>query len=412
VLKFLSSLLMLFCSMQSLADARDNWIARGFLTQGINYTSDHAFYGDSDDGISTDFSEAGINLSKFFTNDIRFTTQFAYRNSNTLDRNEFFLDLLQLDITLNHTNTTTTGIQIGRIKPHWDLYNDNYDVSAAWPSATLPEVFYPQLSRSILLNFEGINLYTQIEMENRTYHLNIGAGQRKVNKEVVEDALLLNFADSEDTDAKDLFSVLLDSTNNNNRWGLSYVYARWSPELNFNDQAATKVQTSAYTLSAYFSQHWAQWQLISEISRSKQSSSSKPIAYPNGPAACTPTCQFLADSVDQIFNSSSHSYSGYISLYRHFSSGFNFYIGYGHSISNSDDRRGKKFEAITGLPHHTRYLKQSYMGLQHQINEKWSIATDINFFEGTSNLSNKQNGKFLSRKKYWHSIFARISYAF
>ncbi len=412
MLKFLSSLLLLICSIQCSADASDNWVTHGFLTQGINYTSDHNFFGDSDDKISTDFSEAGINLSKYLTNDIRFTTQFAYRNSNTLDRNDFFLDLLQLDITLNHTNTSTTGIQIGRIKPRWGLYNEIYDVSAAWPSALLPEVYYPQLNRSILLNFEGINFYTQINRKNRTYLLNFGAGQREINKEVVEDTLLLNLADAKDTDVEELYSVLLDSANNNNRWGLSYLYARWNPQINFSNQAATEVPSSIRYLSAYFSQRWGLWQLNGEISRQKQKSSSKPITYPNGPAACTSTCQFLADNVGQIFNGSSHGYSGYVTLHRYFDNGFHFYMGYGHSIFDSDDRRGKKLETNTGLPHHIGYLKQSYAGLQYHFDENWSAAADISFFEGTSNLSNKLNGKFQARNKYWNSIFARISYTF
>lgn len=412
MLKFLSSVMLIIYCSYSLADTRDHWVTRGFFTQGINYTSDHYFYGDSDDGISTDFSEAGINLSSHISNDIRFTTQLAYRNSNTLDRNDFFLDLLQLDITLAHSDNFTTGIQVGRIKPRWDLYNDIYDVAAAWPSATLPEVYYPQLSRSLLLNFDGINAYTNIDTNSRSYFLNFGAGQRQINKEVVEDALLLNLADAEDTDIDEIYTLLLDSTGRNNQWGLSYAYARWSPKINFNNQAASKIQTTLHTLSAYFSQHWGQWQLVSEFLRAKQTSSSKPITYPNGPAACAATCQALANNVGEIFNGSNYSYSGYVSLYRHFSSGLNYYIGYGHSISDTDDKRGKEREANTGLPHHTAYLKQSYIGLQYQIDEQWSIAADLSFFEGTSNLSNTENSEFLLRNKYWNSIVARISYVF
>jgi hypothetical protein len=392
----------------------DNWQVSGFFTQGINSTSDYNFFGDSDDSLSTDYTEAGINFTRFLNDNIRFTTQVAYRNSNTLDEDEFFLDLLQLDVLLHNTENTATGVKLGIIKFKQRLYDDVYDVSAAWSTAQLPEVIYPQLTRSTLLNFEGIKLHHTINTENWTFLFNLGTGQRKVDSNLLEDLYLFDLGSAKDTKTEEAHIALFEMSNefSQQKLGIGYLYARWKPDVSLENIINASVASSNDYYTVYFSQGWGPWLFESEINYVDAQTRIKSINFPGGPGSCDPACQAIFSTYSELIIGKTISYGGYFTLHRNFSSGLNIYLGYGQSINNSDDIRGKELERLTGTPNHTAYLKQTFLGFQYQVTENWSIASELSLFEGTSNLSTKENEFSNDSAKHWNSFFARISYTF
>ncbi|BFM13895.1 hypothetical protein R50073_00780 [Maricurvus nonylphenolicus] len=414
--RFLINTLSMACilGLSPLTHGHDDWQLSGFFTQGINTTSDYNFFGDSDDSVSTDYSEAGINLTHFLNDKIRFTAQLAYRNSNVLDEDEFFLDLLQIDALLHNTENTTTGVKLGLIKFKQRLYDDVYDVSAAWSTAQLPEVLYPQLTRSTLLNFEGIIIHHTVDIENWTFLFNLGAGQRDIESNVVEDLYLYDLGTTTDTKTDEAYTALFEVTNEfrQQKLGIGYLKARWKPEVSLGNLIEASIGSNNDFYTLYLSQGWGPWVFELEASYIESKNRITSIDFPSGFGACNTTCQALLSTYSELIEGQSNGYAGYFTLHRNFPNGTNIYLGYGHSVDNADDIRGKELEQLTGAPNHTAYLKQTFLGFQYQITENWSVASEFSLFEGTSNLSTKENVFDNDSAKHWHSFFTRISYTF
>lgn len=414
--RFLINLLTLFfmLNLPALTYSHDSWQVSGFFTQGINTTSDYNFFGDSDDSISTDYTEAGINLSHFINDKIRFTTQAAYRNSNVLDEDEFFIDLLQLDILLHNTDNSTTGAKIGRIKLKNRLYDDVYDISASWSTAQLPETFYPQLTRSVFLNFEGLLLHHTTEINNWALLFNLSAGQITIDKNVLEDIYLYNLGSAKETKSEEGYTVLLELSNfiNQQKFGLSYGYTRWNPKIHLDNLLDATLTTKSNYYVLYASQGWGAWTFELEFAYEDSTNKISAISFPGGPGSCDATCQAVIDVYSELAEGDLNNYAGYFTIHRNFPNGFNIYLGYGESVDDADDIRGKELEQLTGAPNHLGYLKQTFFGFQYQINQNWSIASEFSLFEGTSNLSAKENIINNNTAKHWNSVFTRVSFTF
>jgi hypothetical protein len=396
------------------AQSDEPWRVSGFLTQGINLTSDYYYLGDSDDRISTDFTEAGINISRFISNQVSFTTQITYRNSNPLDEDDFFLDILQIDYRFHQTDNSQSGIKIGRIKHKLRLYDDVYDIASTWETALLPEATYPQRTRSALISFDGLKLHQAYDSGSRLYEINLGAGKKKIKKRILEDVYLYNIGGSEDTNTDEVYSFLVETSNHTQtqRIGFSYLYARWSPDTNFFQTVDAEIDSKNKFYNFYISQSWGLWSLEAEHVRQSQINKVKNVQFPEGPGSCSLFCQSSLSVISQLVGQLDDSRAYYLSLHHHRPNGLKFYVSYGQSYTFDNDKRGKKLENKFGIPGHTTYLKQTTLGIHYNLNKNLSISGEVSQFEGTKNLSSKLNAETLAKNKYWQSLFLRISYSF
>jgi hypothetical protein len=128
-------------------------VIHGFVSQGYIQTTNNNFVPNSLTG-STDFSEAGININKQFTPDLRVGIQLFARDFGGGDF-DTKLDWFDLDYHWRDW----LGVRAGRVKLPFGLYNDSSDIDAARNSILLPQSVYPNSDRDYLLAQTGVELY-------------------------------------------------------------------------------------------------------------------------------------------------------------------------------------------------------------------------------------------------------------
>lgn len=178
----------LFClgalSLCYVCDAKDtgngSWLPEsvqihGFLSQGFLHTSDNNFFGKTDDSISTDFRELGLNGSWNMLPDLQLAMQVVWRDAGDTDNGGFRIDYGLANYNLYSSETSLLTLRGGRVPTPLGFYNDTRDVAATRPSILLPQSIYFDVNRNLALSADGGYLYGEHRTEYGDFSLNIGA---------------------------------------------------------------------------------------------------------------------------------------------------------------------------------------------------------------------------------------------
>lgn len=407
----LSGLLLYVWSLHTLADVKSQWDVSGFATQGFTYTNDNNYLGKSDDSISTDFTEFGVNLSRYLTEHLRFTAQGAYRNSNALDDDDFFLDLLLLDYQFFEDDTRSLGGQLGRIKPRFGLYNTIADISAVWPTAVLPQAFYPSSIRSILLHIDGASVNGQWAIGDWSYRSEIHYGTVELGETFVSDRWYLGLAESPASDIEDLLQLRVEAVSPDGSLNIGIDYMEFGFDVTGRTASNTELSSTfdRYTVLLFMSKRWLHWQLDVEGLYGGQKANTT-VTGSGINSGCTGGCnQGLTFTAGE---SNLNSSAFYASLYRFYENGLSVYVGYGASVEDSDDPKGEAIENESGIAGQLFYLRQSYVGFRYDLTPQWSLAAKASYFQGASNLARIENSNLDQIKSHWHALNIVVSYKF
>ncbi len=126
----------------------------GFVSQGFLKSTKNEYLANSTDG-SFEFFEAGLNVTKAVSQQLRLGLQLFSRDLGPTGDYKVLLDWAYLDYRWRDW----LGVRAGRIKIPFGLYNDTSDIDAAHPSALLPQSVYPVENRNFLLAQTGGELY-------------------------------------------------------------------------------------------------------------------------------------------------------------------------------------------------------------------------------------------------------------
>lgn len=130
----------------------------GFVSQSIVHTGDNHFGGDSDDSLAFDMRELGINLSWRPDPDWMLSAQAVSRWAGETDDGSPRLDYGFLDRALL-SGENRLGIQIGKVKRPYGLFNVTRDVAHTRPGVLLPQSIYLDLIRNFVLAAPGASIY-------------------------------------------------------------------------------------------------------------------------------------------------------------------------------------------------------------------------------------------------------------
>src|ERR1044071_7393919 len=126
----------------------------GFASQGALLTSDNNYLAHTERG-SLEFTEAGINFTKPFGDDLSMGTQLFARDLGSTGSYSVTFDWLYLDYHWQDW----LGLRAGRVKLPYGLYNDTSDIDAAHPVILLPQSVYPAVNRNFMLAQTGLERY-------------------------------------------------------------------------------------------------------------------------------------------------------------------------------------------------------------------------------------------------------------
>ncbi len=131
----------------------------GFVSQGYLKSDENNYLGQSQRG-SFDFNEAGVNVSKNLSPQLRVGMQLFARDLGTLGGDQITLDWAYGDYRISDS----LGVRVGRIREPGGFYNETRDIDLARTSILLPQSVYPENYRDVLSSYNGGCVYGDVRL--------------------------------------------------------------------------------------------------------------------------------------------------------------------------------------------------------------------------------------------------------
>ena len=156
-----SVMLMAGLTWGTVANAEEPVEIHGFISQGWLKSTGNNFLGATSEPFGEfEFFEMGINFATSVTDDLRIGAQFFTRDLGPVGNNEISLDWAFADYTI----TDEFNIRAGRMKQSYGLYGEYWDLDLVRPSVVLPNSVYLMSLRDLLINFNGLQFYGNIDL--------------------------------------------------------------------------------------------------------------------------------------------------------------------------------------------------------------------------------------------------------
>lgn len=176
-----SAILMVGLTWGSVAAAEGAVEIHGFISQGWLKSTENNFLGrTSGDFGEFEFFEMGINFATSVTDELRVGAQFFTRDLGPVGNSTITLDWAFADYTI----TDEFNVRAGRMKQAYGLYGEYWDLDLVRPTVVLPNSVYLMSLRDLLINFNGLQVYGNIDLwdyDLGSVDYKIGGGALMVN---------------------------------------------------------------------------------------------------------------------------------------------------------------------------------------------------------------------------------------
>ncbi len=389
--KLLCCAILFFSQAASAIELAENIELHGFLTQGAFYTSDNNYNGKSDDKVSFDQTEIGVNIFWQVNEKIDFSALALYRQAGEVEDGDVRLDYGMLNINLFNDENNALGARLGRIKNPFGLYNETRDVAFTTPSILLPQSIYPETSRSLFVSSDGIQLYSKHQLGDGWLSLKGNYGKIHNDNDEIQKPILGSFAQGK-LDSDDAFfigQIKYNFQSDQYIFALSYADIKLDYDPSAYDLiAAGSARFRPYVLSAQYNGEY--FSLTSELYYSKNEFKNFGPYFPDSSPVTT---------------------NAYIQGTYRLSHNWQTILRYDVNYLNKDDRSGSNFEKL-GMPAHIGFTKDWMIGLRWDVNPRLMVRGEFHNINGTSWLSSADNPDRNQTKQYWNLFSLQISYRF
>lgn len=361
----------------------------GFASQGIVSSTDNHFYGDSDNSISFNFREIGINASYRPRPDLQFSAQVIQLDAGDVNESGLLLDYALVDYTVYANEATQFGVRLGRVKNPFGLYTTTRDVAFTRPSIILPQSIYFDKARSIALSSDGAGAYFNREGSLGAINVDMVVGQANVDRGSEATFIRKDEPGKMQSDKPSRLMRIMYTTPND-RLRLAFTAA--NIDLNYKE-ASHEVDPNLFVhldpriISAQYSHE--KWELTAEYTQMKSSITRNFVPnfsnviegyYVQGSYQLTPSLQAV--------------------------------VRYDASFNNKSDRDGKKLSATTGLPSHMFFAKDWMLGLRYDVTPTFMLRGEWHHVDGTGWLSSLDNTTPREMERKWDMLMFMGSWRF
>jgi len=419
---FMKRLVLLFALTSPLIAFADehNWLERiqvhGFASQGLIFTTDNNFYGDSEHG-SAAMTELGLNASIQLSPKIRLAGQVISRNAGEMDNGSPHLDYALLDINLITSTKGRLGAYLGRIKNPLGLYNDTRDVAHTRQGIFTAQTIYFDKVRDLIMSADGAQLYGEYFLPNGTLLVQGGVGYPIPDDNVEQ--VYLGQDHQGKLDGNELAIVgRIMYEHDGGRWILAASGA--TLDIDFEGTAADALGpfipgigyipqllginsgTIGIDYTIFSAQYNSEkWQLTGEL------------AYED--------INFI--DIGGLFSDADVKSYGYsLEANYKFTSKWETFIRREAFYLDKEDKYGKNFEAaskqlnntypfIPATPGHVRYSENWIMGMRWLISPNWMARAEYQVNKGATILSQAEND-IANTTKDWDLFAISLSYRF
>ena len=362
----------------------------GFLSQGFIHTSDNNFFGATDDSVSTDYREIGINGSWRVFPELQLSMQIVYRDAGLTDESGVRIDYGYADYSFLSTESTLLGLKGGRIPTPLGFYNETRDVLSSRPSILLPQSIYFDRNRNFALSADGGYFYGEQRTEYGDFFFDLGGVIPRFDDPDARFSVARDFPG--EFDGKPTFIGRAAYEWQGGRVRLSVTYAdlhvKYNPEPGtFNLDPGT-IQFNPLIFSAQY--NGENWSLTGEyeVRRTRLNSFG-------------------------LFPDSDTTGTGYyVQGTYQFTSWLEAVVRYDNLVLDNDDPDGHQFEADTGRPAFSRYAQDWTIGLRFTIIPNLLLSAEYHHVNGTGWLPLLENQDPSKLTQRWDMYLWMISYDF
>jgi hypothetical protein len=394
---FICSVVMVtpFISNNTIA-AEKNWLPdsvqiHGFLSQALIHTSDNNFFGTTDDNISEDFRELGINGSWRIIPDLQIAMQVVWRDAGLTDEQGLRIDYGLADYHLYSSEDNLLGIKAGRVPTPLGLYNETRDVASTRPGIFLPQSIYFDVNRNLALSADGGYLYGEQNTDWGDFSFNFGSVIPRSNED--PDLKLAIVGDFQGEIEGDLsWGGRLNYEWKGGEVRLAVTYAEFnghfSPSPIPNNLNSGQIKFHPLIFSAQYNAE--KWSLTAEYE-----------------------FRDLRLNNFGLFPDSKILGQGYYvqGIYK-FTSYLEGMVRYDELIWDTDDKDGSKFAAQYGRPAYSRFAKDWTIGLRYKIIPGLLLSTEYHRINGTGTISSLENPDPDRTVQHWDLYAVMLSYDF
>ncbi len=363
---------------------------QGFAAQALVGSTHNDFFGDSADGVSHDFTEAGLHGTWQVADTLRVSGQLLYRRAGETDRDGLRLDYAHADWRLHQDATRQFGVRVGKVKIPYGLYNETRDVPSTRPGILLPQSVYFDNSRSLLIAAPGAFAYGGGVHNWGTTEWRIGAIRPDFDSAAVE----YNFL------GRDLPGKLKGqhAYGAQFRWdspgdtALALTYANARAEY----AAATPDpfrdgDVDFSNLMVSLQHRFDTLTLTTEYGRPKVRLRDFGMPLPD---SAYPLETFYAQAEWR------------------FSPDWELLVRHDVFYRDRKDRNGHAFEAATGLPAHNMYAHDTTLGLRWDTTPNVMLRAEYHRVNGTGWLPGPDNPNILARERDWDLWLVQAAWRF
>ncbi len=360
----------------------------GFLSQGFLHTSDNNWFGHSDDNISVDFRELGLNGSWRVVPELQLALQLVWRDAGATDRNDLRIDYGVLNYSFFSSESTLLGIKAGRVPTPFGLYNDTRDVASTRPGVFLPQSIYFDRNRNIALSSDGGYFYAEQRTDYGDFVFNIGTFVPRNEDPSFKHSLVGDSPGEFEGDTSWITRLNYEWQGGTVRLAVTYgeYNADYRPEPGSLNFLPGSFKFNPLIFSAQYNAE--NWSLTSEFALRKTQIKNFGPALP-----------------DLDFTGESYYVQGTYNLTTYLQG----LVRYDQLIWNNDDRDGKKFSQVFGVPAYSRFAKDWTVGLRLKVVSSVLISAEYHRINGTGWLATLDNRE---TTQHWDLYTLMVSYDF
>lgn len=363
----------------------------GFASLTLVSTTDNNFFGHSDDRISKDFTEVGVNASWRLTPDLQLSAGVLSRQAGGTDNGSVRLDYGLVDWTALSREEGRGGIRLGRIKTAYGFYNTTRDVPFTRPSIILPQSIYFERTRNLTVAADGAELYVQNYGEAGTLSASFAYGQPQTDSEAAKVPLVgLHRPGSLDSSLAPDFQVLYEGSGGMYRLGFTATHLDLRYQPGFGDVLrAGRFQLTPLIFSAQYNAET--WSLTSEYAFRRSSVSGFGPFFYNG----------IADGRSYYLQGTYRLAPQWEALLR-----------YDVYYADWGDRDGSDFARATRQPAFSRFAKDWTAGLRFDVTPQFMLRAEVHWVDGTGFLAAQDNPNSGALRRYWDNFMLQASFRF
>ncbi|MDS4015133.1 MAG: hypothetical protein RKP46_12415 [Candidatus Accumulibacter sp.] len=363
----------------------------GFISQGLVHTTDNNFLGQSDDQISRDFREIGINASWRLVPDIQLSAELLSHRAGGTDDGSVRVDYGLVDWNAFSSENGRAGLRVGRLKTAYGLYNKTRDVTFTRPSIILPQSIYFERTRNLTVSADGAELYAERYGEAGSLTASFALGKPKTKTEAAKVALFLSSppGELEPRLAPDL-QLLYEGAGN--RYRLAFTALQL--DLSYRPGAADRLRAGRFRLTPliFSGQYNAErWSLTGEYAIRRTSVSNFGPYFPDSHA------------VGQSY---------YLQASYQFAPQWEVLLRYDAFYADMRDRSGKAFAAATRQPAFSRFARDWTAGIRFDVTPEFMLRAEYHHVTGTGFLAAQDNPDVRALRRQWDMLMLLASFRF